>query len=106
MNNLLIPGSIAHICYAFANSCYQYLNKKEEGFQNNEKMDTTVLVILIILGILIFCVLVYSLLFVPLKYNRKNNKNNVGIIILLILGFLFFPLINVVTFAVMVEKNM
>jgi heme/copper-type cytochrome/quinol oxidase subunit 2 len=106
MNNLLIPGSIAHICYTFANNCYQYLNKEKEGFQNDEKIDTSVLIILIILSILIFCILVYSLLFIPLKYNRKNNKNNIGIIILLILGFLFFPLINILVFAIMVEKNM
>lgn len=116
--NLLIPGSIAHICYTFANGCYQYLNKKNienfdnchkkedlnEGFSNNS--NGGILALLIILFILIFVVLLYSLLYVPLKYNRKNNKNNVGIIVILILGFLFFPLINLVTFAALVDKNM
>lgn len=115
--NLLIPGSIAHICYTFANSCYQYLNKKNienyehchkkedlnEGFTNDNK---TMLALFIILLIFIFVILVFSILYVPLKYNRKYNQNNIGVVILLIFGFLFFPLINLVVFAILVDKNM
>ena len=106
--NYLIPGSIAHICYTFANSCYKFLNNQkneelEEGFSSSN--NKAILSLLIILLILIFVILLYSILYVPLKYNRKYNKNNVGVIILLIFGFLFFPLINLVTFAALIDKN-
>lgn len=107
--NFLIPGSIAHICHTFANSCYKYLNNTKtddlnEGFSNSN--NNSILALLIIFSIIIIVILLYSLLYVPLKYNKQNNNNNKGVIFLLILGFLFLPLINIITFAVMVNKNM
>ena len=81
---------------------------KIEGFQIDKKENETLLLsLLIIFVIIILLLLIYSLVYIPIVYNNRYNKNSktsILISVLLVIGFFLFPIFNMTTFAFLVNK--
>lgn len=103
--NLIIPNSAMDLCYKFANSCLHYLKKDKENFSNFNRTDEILFLTTFIFILMIFLIIsFYSIVYVPLQFNKKFNNNNIAFIIAIAIGFIAFPFVNVVAFAVVVHK--
>mgnify|MGYP007063509698 CR=1 FL=1 len=87
----MFPGSLFGIISSFID-----YSKKNENFVNPTMTNSKFRMIMyILIFILILIFLTWALLYVPWRQLETNDPNNNVYIVLLITGFIFFPIGNI-----------